>query len=73
MPKAIELAESICANAPIAVQQSKMAIRTGMDINIEAGCKLEVEANSVCFATEDKQEGMTAFLEKRSERNFKYR
>ena len=73
MPKAIELAEVICSNAQIAVQQSKMAIRTGLEVNIEAGCKLEVEANAVCFATEDKHEGMTAFLEKRAEKHFKYR
>ena len=73
MDKAIEMAEQICANAQIAVQQCKMAIRAGQDVDIENGCKLEVEANAVCFATEDKLEGMTAFLEKRAEKNFKYR
>lgn len=73
MDKAIEMAEQIAANAQIAVQQCKMAIHASQDVDIENGCKLEVEANSICFATEDKLEGMTAFLEKRAEKNFKYR
>jgi enoyl-CoA hydratase len=70
MDRAMELAEQICANAPIAVQQCKMAILSGYDIPIEVACKLEVEANAVCFGTEDKMEGMGAFLEKRTQKQF---
>ena len=73
MDRAMELAQQICANAPIAVQQCKMAILSGRDIPIDEACKLEVEANAVCFGTEDKLEGMSAFLEKRSEKHFKGR
>ena len=73
LDKAMELAEQIAANAQIAVQQCKVAIRASQEVDIDAGCELEVSANAVCFATEDKLEGMTAFLEKRAEKSFKYR
>jgi len=73
LDKALEMAQQIAANAQIAVQQCKMAIRASEDTDIENGCKLEVEANAVCFATEDKYEGMGAFLEKRAEKNFQYK
>jgi enoyl-CoA hydratase len=69
----MELAEQIGANAQIAVPQCKVAIRASQEVDIDAGCELEVSANAVCFATEDKLEGMTAFLEKRAEKSFKYR
>ena len=73
MPKAMEMANAICANAQIAVQQCKMAIRVGIETTTDAGCTLECQANAVCFSTEDKLKGMGAFLEKRAEKNFQYK
>lgn len=70
MPKALALAEAICANAQIAVQQSKRCIRMGMQTDIATGSAFEAEAFGVCFGTEDKDEGMGAFLEKRAEKHF---
>ena len=70
LPKAIEMAEAICANAQIAVQQSKRCIRMGMQTDINTGAAFEAEAFGVCFGTEDKDEGMGAFLEKRAEKHF---
>ena len=70
MPKAIELAEAICANAQIAVQESKRCIRMGMQTDIATGSAFEAEAFGVCFGTEDQTEGMSAFLEKRAEKHF---
>ena len=57
MDKAMELANAICANAQIAVCESKRCIRMGMQ---------------TC-GTEDKNEGMGAFLEKRAEKHFQNR
>ena len=71
--KAMELANAICANAQIAVQESKRCIRKGMQTDIYTGCAFEAEAFGVCCGTEDKDEGMGAFLEKRKEKNFKNR
>ena len=71
MDKAMELANAICANAQIAVCQSKRCIRMGMQTDIATGSAFEAEAFGICFGTEDQDEGMGAFLEKRSEKNFK--
>ena len=70
MPKAMELAEAICANAQIAVQESKRCIRMGMQTDIATGSAFEAEAFGVCCGTADKNEGMGAFLEKRTEKHF---
>ena len=70
MDKAMELADAICANAQIAVCESKRCIRMGMQTDITTGSAFEAEAFGVCCGTEDKNEGMGAFLEKRREKNF---
>ncbi|MCI9368066.1 MAG: enoyl-CoA hydratase/isomerase family protein [Oscillospiraceae bacterium] len=70
MDKAMELANAICANAPIAVQESKRCIRMGMQTDIATGSAFEAEAFGVTCGTEDKNEGMGAFLEKRAEKHF---
>ena len=73
MPKAMEMANMICANAQIAVCESKRCIRMGMQADIHTASAFEAEAFGVTCGTEDKNEGMSAFLEKRSEKNFKNR
>ena len=73
MDKALDLANAICANAQIAVCQSKRCIRMGMQTDIATAAAFEAEAFGVCCGTEDKNEGMGAFLEKRAEKNFKNR
>ena len=70
MGKAMEMAEMICANAQIAVQQSKRCIRMGMQTDIHTAAAFEAEAFGVTCGTEDKNEGMSAFLEKRAEKHF---
>lgn len=73
MEKAMELAEMICVNAQIAVQESKRCIRMGIETDIVTGCAFEAEAFGICNGTEDKVEGMGASLEKRKEKHFKNR
>ena len=70
MDKAMELANTICANAQIAVQESKRCIRMGMQTDIATGSAFEAEAFGVCCGTADKDEGMGAFLAKRTEKHF---
>ncbi len=70
LPKAMELANAICANAQIAVRESKRCIRMGLQADIHTGCAFEAEAFGVTCGTADKDEGMGAFLEKRSEKHF---
>lgn len=71
MGKAMAMANTIAAQAQIAVRQSKRCIRKGMQTDMATGVAYEAEAFGLCFATEDQKEGMTAFAEKKAEKNFK--
>lgn len=71
MPKALEMANAIAAQAQVAVRASKQCIRKGMQTDINTGATYEAMAFAICFDTEDQREGMGAFLEKRAEKNFK--
>jgi len=59
------LAQEILAGAPIAVRQAKRAIDLGMDVDLNTGLQIEMEAYKVNLTTEDRQEGIRAFNEKR--------
>lgn len=72
MKEAKDLANSIAANAPIAVKMCKAAINKGMQCDIDTGLSYESAVFGLCFATEDQKEGMTAFVEKR-DKSFKNR
>ena len=56
---------AITGKAPIAIRYSKVAINRGMDVDLRAGLELEKDLAALTFGTEDKQEGMDAFLAKR--------
>lgn len=60
------LAHKLASKPPIAIHQAKMAINAGIDMDLDNGSRFENEAFALTFATEDKVEGMTAFLEKRT-------
>jgi len=66
MHEARKLATALAGKAPIAVQQAKAAINAGADIDLDDGCRYEAEAFAVTFGTDDRAEGMRAFLEKRA-------
>ncbi len=65
MTEAKALARKLATKPPFAIQQAKEAINAGTDMDLENGCRFENDAFALSFATEDKKEGMTAFLEKR--------
>lgn len=65
MDRALEMANSICANSPVAVSFAKIAIDRGTGQDIEVGIELEKDLFALCFAESDQKEGMQAFLEKR--------
>lgn len=66
IPRAEALAQKIIANAPLAVQYAMEAVNKGLDMSLSEGLYLEATLFGICCATEDKTEGTTAFLEKRS-------
>lgn len=59
------LALQISGNGPIAIQQAKFAVSKGMDAPLEVGLNIESNAYWICIPTEDRQEGLRAFREKR--------
>lgn len=61
----MKLAEKIAEKAPIALQLSKEAVKFASRSNLDEGMRREVDLFAICFSTEDKQEGVSAFLEKR--------
>jgi enoyl-CoA hydratase len=59
------MAEKIMAKGPLAIKLVKMVINKGFDADMGTALLLEKLAQTVAFATEDKFEGTSAFLEKR--------
>src|SRR5882672_7378203 len=64
--EAAKVAADLAARAPVALAQAKRATAVAADADLETGCRFEVEAFGVTFATEDRVEGLKAFLEKRT-------
>lgn len=60
-----ELVTKILRNAPIAIQQAKFAVKQGMKVDLQTGLQIERKAYEVTIPTEDRQEALKAFEEKR--------
>ena len=63
--RALALATSIARMPPLAAQAVKEAVVHGESASLEAGLLLERKAFQLLFATEDRSEGMEAFIDKR--------
>lgn len=70
MSTAEKTASQIAKNAPIAVANAKAAINEGLEVSMEEAVEIEEKRFGSCFETHDQKEGMSAFLEKRKEKNF---
>lgn len=64
MNEAVKLAESIIANAPLAVAYAKDCINEEYDLCADEAIAYESKLFGKCFATKDQKEGMRAFLNK---------
>ena len=64
--RAEAIAAKIIANSPLAIQYAMEAVNRGFDMPLADGLFLEATLFAVCCATEDKNEGTKAFLEKRA-------
>ena len=67
-----ETADDILKKGPLAVRLAKLAVHAGFETDQKTGLVIERLAQAVLFTSEDKQEGTTAFVEKR-EPNFEGR
>lgn len=64
MEEATKLAQSIAAQSTMGVQMSKMAINKGRNADLDTGLGLELLAWRNCFTHPDREERMTAFVNK---------
>ncbi len=63
--KTLELAAKIASKSPLTVRIAKQAMRASERLSIEDGILYERDLFCLCFSTEDKEEGVDAFLNKR--------
>jgi enoyl-CoA hydratase len=63
--KTLELANLIASKSPVALRLAKEAVKTASRSSLDEGLRREIDLFAICFSSEDKGEGVRAFLEKR--------
>jgi len=61
----MNLAQKIASKSPLILKYIKRSINLSMQTGLDAGLAFESQTLSTCFDTEDKEEGVSAFIEKR--------
>ena len=65
LSEAKKLASEIAAKSPVAVRMAKLAVNKSFEMGLSQGLDFERELFYLLFSSEDKEEGMRAFMEKR--------
>jgi enoyl-CoA hydratase len=60
-----ELARDMAGKSPLSLRFSKEALYSGMDLALDPGLKMELDLYLLMFTTQDREEGINAFKEKR--------
>jgi enoyl-CoA hydratase len=63
--RARELAKKILRQGPLAAKLAKLALNASARVDLDSGLLIETLAQAICYSSDDKLEGTTAFLEKR--------
>ena len=63
--RARELAKKILRQGPLAARLAKVALNASARVDLDSGLLIETLAQALCYSSDDKLEGTTAFLEKR--------
>ena len=63
--KTMEIANKMADMSPVALAMVKQSVKNAARLTLPAGLDAEVDLFSLCFSSEDKEEGVKAFLEKR--------
>jgi enoyl-CoA hydratase len=63
--KTLELAGTIAEKSPASLQATKESVRAAWQMPLDAGLRFEKQWFGLLFSTEDMQEGVSAFLEKK--------
>lgn len=65
LEEALKLAKELAAKPAVAMRMLKGAINIGMNLDITSALNMEIQNFAVTFASDDRKEGIGAFLEKR--------
>ncbi len=65
MEEAVKLAKNLASKPAVAMKMAKDSINTGMNLDITSALTLEIQNFILSFASDDRKEGMAAFVEKR--------
>ncbi|MDR1954229.1 MAG: enoyl-CoA hydratase/isomerase family protein [Clostridiales Family XIII bacterium] len=65
LPQAAAWLKQVLGKAPIAVRMAKVSINNGVNMDIKSAIAFEAESMTAAFSSEDRVEGMSAFVEKR--------
>lgn len=65
VPTVMSLARDMASRSPISLEYCKEAINKGMDLTLEQGLRLEADLYFLMHTTQDREEGIKAFQEKR--------
>ena len=63
--KTMELANRIAEKSPVALRMAKEAVKTAARSSLDEGLRREIDLFALTFSSQDKDEGVRAFLEKR--------
>jgi len=66
--RARELAKKILRQGPLAARLAKLALNASARVDLDSGLLIETLAQALCYSSDDKMEGTSAFLEKRKPR-----
>jgi len=64
--RVLEIANRMAEKSPVALAMAKAAVRAAGEMPLAAGLDYEKELFITCFSSDDRTEGVTAFLEKRT-------
>ncbi|MEJ2657292.1 MAG: enoyl-CoA hydratase-related protein [Desulfobacterales bacterium] len=65
MDEVLKVAGTIVSKGKVSLRAAKQAINSGMDVDLQTGCRIESDAFAICLTSPDAKEGTLAFLEKR--------
>ncbi len=65
LEETLALARKLVVLPPLAIRSAKLLVRAGMNTDLRTGVEVERQAAAYLFGTEDRKEGIQAFLQKR--------
>ena len=66
MSRALARISAYAQRAPLSVAYSKLAVNSGLQMDLESALHYERQITATLFMTHDRKEGTAAFLEKRA-------